>query len=224
MTVHRALKSIGLFLVASCVAASAGAIGLGGSSAPAKKMIVGDSIFALSGDIHSFLEADLNRNIDTYARSGCQMNGGNMICSADYSVPKQYENASKRRIKTVIMNGGANDFLFGAGAACETQACIEEVLLGIEQTIGGMVASMKSDGIEEILYLGYYNLGDPANDMINAASMGYKAAVYPSMGVKFVDTRAAFAGNEGEYIGADGLHPTTAGSRALADLILQQLN
>jgi lysophospholipase L1-like esterase len=44
------------------------------------------------------------------------------------------------------------------------------------------------------------------------------------MGVTFVDSRDAFLGNEWRYIGSDGIHPTAAGSRALADLILNALN
>lgn len=58
-------------------------------------MILGDSIFALSGDIHENLEADLDENIDTYARSGCQLTGGNVLCSRLYSVENQYARADK---------------------------------------------------------------------------------------------------------------------------------
>ncbi|MEB3735493.1 SGNH/GDSL hydrolase family protein [Halopseudomonas pachastrellae] len=43
------------------------------------------------------------------------------------------------------------------------------------------------------------------------------------MGLKFVDVRAAFAGKEAQYIISDGIHPTAAGSRVLADKILQAL-
>lgn len=220
---NKNVKQLGFAIVASCMAFNASAIGSGGGSS-ADKMIIGDSIFALSGDIHSYLEDDLNETIDTYARSGCQVNGTSLLCSRRYTIPNQYENASKRGIDTVIMNGGGNDFLLGDGADCTTQACIEEVLAGIEQTLAGMYNDMQNDGISEIIYLGYYNVEDPQNAAINNLSMAYKAANYPQMGVDFVDTRPAFAGNESSYILSDGIHPTAAGSRVLADLILQELD
>ena len=130
----------------------------------------------------------------------------------------------KDGIDTVIMNGGGNDFLLGDGADCTTQACIEEVLAGIEQTLAGMYNDMQNDGISQIIFLGYYNVEDPQNAAINNLSMDYKAANYPQMGVDFVDTRAAFAGNESSYILSDEIHPTAAGSRVLADLILEELD
>ena len=212
------VKQFGLLAVASCVAFNAWSIGGGGGSS-ADKMIVGDSIFALSGDIHSYLEDDLDETIDTYARSGCQVNGGSLICSRRYTIPNQYDDADKDGIETVIMNGGGND-----GSDCTTQACIEEVLAGIEQTLAGLFNDMQNDGIEEIIFLGYYDTEDENNVAINTMSMAYKAANYPQMGVDFIDSRPAFAGNESQYISSDGIHPTAAGSRVLADLILEELD
>lgn len=216
------VKQLGLAVLASCMAFNAWAVGGGGSSAD--KMIVGDSIFALSGDIHEYLEEDLDENIDTHARSGCQVNGGSLICSSRYTIPNQYDNADKDGIDTVIMNGGGNDFLIGEGGDCTTDACVEEVLMGIEQTLAGMYEDMENDGIEEIIFLGYYNTGDAEQDQINELSTGYKMENYPQMGVKFIDTRQAFEGNESEYISSDGIHPTAEGSRVLADLILETLD
>jgi hypothetical protein len=219
MKLNKLTKLLCLAFVASIsVAASAG-----GGGSDTTKMIIGDSIFALSGDIHANLEEDLDETIDTHARSGCQMNGGNLICSSYYAVPRQYGRASKSGINTVIMNGGGNDFLLGDGGDCLTQSCINEVLLAIEETISGMVSDMRGDDIDEIIFLGYYYLGD-GDDVINQLSMDYKAANYPAMGVKFVDSRDAFLGRESIYIGSDGIHPTAAGSRVLADLIQNNLD
>ena len=213
-------KAVLATVVASTISAGAFAFTTGGSSSRTDKMILGDSIFALSGDIHSNLERNLGENIDTYAQSGCQMNGTSFICGERGRIPNQYKSANKNGINTVIFNGGGNDFLLGDGGDCRNQACIEEVLAAIEQTISGLVSDMKRDGISEIVYLGYYNTpSDPDNVAINGLSMAYKAANYPAMGVKFVDTRNSFAGNERSYIKSDGIHPTAAGSRVLADLI-----
>lgn len=58
----------------------------GGSGGLIIKMIVGDFIFVLFGDIYFFFEDSLNENIDIYVCSGCQMNGGNILCSSCYVV------------------------------------------------------------------------------------------------------------------------------------------
>ena len=199
----------------------------GGIGNPTTKMIIGDSIFALSGDVRDFLEDSLDESIDSYARVGCQMNGGNFICSSLYAVPRQYARSDKRGIETVIMNGGGNDFLLGEGASCgngPTDAC-KEILFAVEETISGLVSDMQADGIDEIVFMGYYDTtASTENNALNDYSMEYKIANYPAMGIKFVDTRYAFRGNERSYIQSDGIHPTAAGSRVLADLILQQLD
>lgn len=213
------------FAFAAVVSVNAWATNTGGGSSSVNKMIIGDSIFALSGDIHRYLQNDLNETINTYARSGCQMNGGNIICSSYYSVPRQYSRASKRGIKTVIMNGGGNDFLLGDGAGCGAVENCLEVLFAVEETISGLVDDMHSDGIQKIIFLGYYSTtASSGNNALNDYSMNYKAANYPSMGVRFVETRPAFRGNESRYITSDGIHPTAAGSRVLATLIRQALN
>jgi len=218
------LKKLMLVALSFTLISTAFATGGGGSSSSKNKMIIGDSIFALSGDIHAYLEDDLNENIDTHARSGCQMNGGNLICSSYYAVPRQYSRASKRGIKTVIFNGGGNDFLLGDGGDCRTESCIDGVLEAIEETIANLVADMKDDGMTQLIYLGYYYVNDADNDAINLKSMTYKQANYAAMGVDFIDARPSFSGNEWRYIGSDGIHPTAAGSRVLANLIKAELN
>ncbi|GAA6136054.1 hypothetical protein NBRC116188_28440 [Oceaniserpentilla sp. 4NH20-0058] len=219
------LKNVMLAAFSFALVSGANAIGGGGggSNGPSK-MIVGDSIFALSGDIHSYLEDDLNEEIDTHARSGCQMLGGNLICSSYYRIPRQYDRASKTGIDTVIFNGGGNDFLLGDGGDCSTSACVSGVLADVEEAIAGMVSDMQDDGMDQIIFLGYYYTEDENNNAINLESANYKAANYPAMGIDFIDTRASFQGNEWRYISSDGIHPTAAGSRVLADLIKAELN
>ena len=186
-------------------------------------MIIGDSVFALSGDIHRYLQQDLNKTIATYARSGCQMIGGNFICSRRNSIPQQYANASKRGIKTVIFNGGGNDIQLNSCAPSLTR-CMP-LLNDLETEIGRLVAQMRADGIENIIFLGYYNGTSDAAALreINESSMNRKAMTYPGMNIRFVDVRSAFNGNESRYLLSDGIHPTAAGSRVLATLIRQAL-
>ena len=187
-------------------------------------MILGDSIFALSGDIHENLEADLDENIDTYARSGCQLTGGNILCSRLYSVENQYARADKSGIRTVIFNGGGNDIQLNS-CRPSLSACMP-LLNELEDRIATLVQKKRNDGIEEIIFLRYYNPPASAENLqdINNYSMNYKAAAYPGMGVKFIDVRADFAGRESIYITSDGIHPTAAGSRVLSNRILQALD
>jgi len=193
--------------------------------AAANKLIVGDSIFALSGAIRSNLQSDLNETVNSSARSGCQMIGGNGICSARFAVPSQYANASKTGIKTVIFNGGGNDFLLGdaCGATPTAESC-QQGIQAIEETISSLAARMRSDGITKIVYLGYYNTStEPGALELNNGHADLKARTYPAQGIIFVDPRQAFAGREAQLIRSDGIHPTAQGSRVLTDLIKPNL-
>lgn len=189
----------------------------------ADTLIIGDSVFALSGDIHRFLERDLNKPISTSARSGCQMIGGNVICSRRYAIPAQYANADKRGIRTVIFNGGGNDIQLNRCAPSLT-ACMP-LLNDLEDTIAKLVQQMRADGVQNIIFLGYYNGTGNAAALhpINNYSMNLKAATYARLGVTFIDVRQAFNGNEARYLLSDGIHPTAEGSRLLANLIRQKL-
>lgn len=207
------------------VSVSAYAVNPGGGSgrAPANKLIVGDSIFALSGDIRSDLQDDLNEDINSSARSGCQMIGGNNICSSRFAVPRQYANADKTGITTVIMDGGGNDFLIGNACPALTVADCQEAIQAIEEAISDLAAQMHSDGITKIVFLGYYNApGAPQLTEINNFDSDLKAQTYPAQGITYVETRPAFADPTGLVVN-DGIHPSAQGSRVLTDLIEQVL-
>ena len=211
-------------IFATCFTAGAFAIG-GGAGSDVTKLIIGDSIFALSGDIQDFLEDDLNETIRSEARSGCQVLGGGLLCSSLYTIPNQYDRADIDGIDTVIMNGGGNDFLLGEGGDCFTQSCIDEVLIAIEQELASLFAEIQADGISQIIFLGYYNTpADPDNVAINTQSVNYKLANYPALGVDYIDSRPFFNGREAAFITSDDIHPTAAGSRVLADLIIDALD
>lgn len=216
-------RTLALATVLACLAFSSMAHAFNAGGGDASKMIIGDSVFAYSGDIHDYLEADLDETIDSHARSGCQMIGGNIICSSRYSIPNQYDDADKSGIDTVIMNGGGNDIQL-SDCRPSLDACME-LLLALEEEIASLNAEMQSDGIDNVIFLGYYNATGDAAELreINEYSMDMKANTYPSMGITFVDPRQAFDGNEDDYIRSDGIHPTAAGSRVLADLILDAL-
>jgi lysophospholipase L1-like esterase len=215
------IAALACVLVASVYAANPGG---GGGSARATKLIVGDSIFALSGAIRANLQSDLGETINSSARSGCQMVGGNIVCSSRFAVPNQYANATKTNIRTVIFNGGGNDFLIGRPCAPLTVAACQQAIQAIEETISSLAARMRANGATKLIFMGYYNpTGAPQLREINEFDSDLKARTYPAQGIEFVDTRAAFAGREAQLLNSDGIHPNAAGSRLLADLIKQRL-
>mgnify|MGYP007079339557 CR=1 FL=1 len=66
------LKKFKNFLLVSAFSLLFGASAQASNPLPGSsvnKMIIGDSIFALSGDIRRYLEADLGEKIDSHARS-----------------------------------------------------------------------------------------------------------------------------------------------------------
>jgi lysophospholipase L1-like esterase len=196
----------------------------GGGTARANKLIVGDSIFALSGAIRTNLQSDLGETVNSSARSGCQMIGGNGICSNRFAVPNQYANANKTGIQTVILNGGGNAFLLGRPCAPLTVAACQQAIQAIEETISSLAARMRSDGINKVVFLGYYNAsGAPELREINNFNADLKARTYPQQGITYVETRPAFAGREAQLLNSDGIHPNARGSRVLTDLIKPQL-
>jgi len=196
----------------------------GGGRAAANKLIVGDSIFALSGAIRANLQTALNETVNSSARSGCQMIGGNGICPARFAVPQQYANASKTGIRTIIFNGGGNDFLLGNPCSPLTVAACQQAIQAIEETISSLAARMRAGGATKIIYLGYYNVtGAPELGPINNFDADLKARTYPAQGIVYIETRPSFAGREAQLLNADGIHPNAQGSRILTDLIRAQL-
>jgi lysophospholipase L1-like esterase len=210
--------------VTGVYAANSGGGGGSGGRAAANKLIVGDSIFALSGAIRSDLQSDLNENVNSAAKSGCQMIGGNNICSSRSAVPAQYAGASKTGIKTIIMDGGGNDFLLGNVCPALTVAACQQSIQAIEEAISTLAARMHSDGMTKIVFLGYYN-GSGATQLraINDYNCDLKASTYPAQGITYVETRPSFAGRESQLLNSDGIHPNAQGSRVLTDLIKPNL-
>ena len=187
-----------------------------------KVVILGDSIFALSGEIKEFLALSAGENYRGYAKSGAQMNG--QIFWGLTPVPKQYTKArnADSNIRTIIMDGGGNDVLLGARSACEpmSTAC-EAVIDDVADTLEGLFNTMNGDGVENVIYLGYYHL-PRGNAGLNPAldhGMTVLAATCDgsSVACHFVDARPLFLGNEEAWVKSDNIHPNRTGSHVLAN-------
>lgn len=199
---------------------------------------IGDSIFALSGDIYKELEAKAGETWRHYALSGSQMIGGIL----GKPIPEQYQQALEDdpNIRVIYMNGGANDVLlqgllgdpyrcrkcnywFCGGISRSCKALINDVYA--EST--DLLTTMFEDGVEQVVILGYYHttiglFGD-MRDFIKATDYGAERIISgledTDANIEYVDPRDAFDGREWLYITIDGLHPSALGSRVLANMI-----
>jgi lysophospholipase L1-like esterase len=198
-----------------------------------KVVMIGDSIFHLSNEIAKNLETYSGEAYRQYYMSGAQMIGGTMT-----PVIKQYANAKADDpiIRTVIMDGGGNDILINNQEVCSgdtvSQEC-KDLIEPVFEAARTLFREMYNDGVQHMIYLGYYVV-DPDGYMIGEAGLkgvtDYSAAkskaTCDELNVEFgktigyyIDTRDAFIGHEKDYIISDGVHPSAAGSKVLADLI-----
>lgn len=200
--------------------------------------VMGDSYLDLSGDISRFVQetaraAGALGSMDSYidrARSGASM-------AYEPSIPSQFpevlEVAGQRRspgLRLVIMNGGGNDVLVHNRNCLEQRQpnafCLRVVENGV-RTLKKLFTSMAGAGVQEVIYFWYPDLpggglgGSRPHVMNGYTAPIMREACESSTEVKcsFIDTRPSFSGHA-EYISAvDHTHPTTAGSRVIADLI-----
>jgi hypothetical protein len=199
---------------------------------------VGDSIFALTGDIYRVLESKAGETWRHYALSGSQMIGGIL----GQPIPLQYQDARNDdpNIRVVYMDGGGNDvlipfilldpyhcgqcnFWFCGGISRSCKSLIDDVSVETSD----LLADMAGDGVQQVVLLGYYHgkLGLLGNiPLLNkaldyGAGLAIEAAQNSNGFVDYVDPRSAFAGHEFSYILPDGVHPTYQGSKVLANMI-----
>ena len=211
----------------------------GASACPAtgkEVVMIGDSYPALSGEIAKSLEATATSagalaSGDAYRTY--YVSGTNMVGGMSPNIPAQFQEAvtANPDIKYVIMDGGGDDILISNNACITTQpppasqSCVTTINDAVDaaKTLFGQ---MKTAGVKSVIYYFYPHLPtsgkqyvnttlDYAYPLVQAACDGAAATSIPCY---FVDTRPAFEGHP-EYIGPDGIHPTTAGSDVIAGLI-----
>ena len=183
-------------------------------------IIIGDSIFAASGQIRSQLQSISPMEIRSYAVNGARMSG----------VISQYERARGNGIsRTIIMNGGGNDVLQGNVGICRDFAdSCRAIVDGVVEKARELFKSMKADGVETVVYLGYYyTKGVFAGGLDDALDYSTEKTLEvceddDHIRCIVVDPRDAFNGRSG-LISWDGIHPSSSGSRLLAELIWESM-
>lgn len=191
---------------------------------------IGDSIFDLNGVIQETLEANMGQEFRDYTQSGAEITGG-LIAT---SVTNQYRDAraTNPNINVVLADGGGNDILIPATLldpyGCRTHwwrwwpssSCYnlleETVIHGIN-----LMNEMDADGVQDVVWLGYYNLprgNSNLNSILNTGGdwLAYACETATTASCSFIDTRGTVPANQVE---GDDIHPTPAGSVNLAGQI-----
>ena len=190
---------------------------------------LGDSIFDLSGDIQTYLEQEAGQTFRNYTQSGAMLSGGVIATAID----QQYSaaNGANGDIDTVIMNGGGNDILIPAilldPYGCRThwwrwnisRSC-KNLVNNSYVTAVNLLNEMDADGVEDVIYLGYYAPPRSNANLEKAVNYGDKrlaeACANTVANCTFIDPRGTVPA---EHVLSDDIHPTAEGSRTLADQI-----
>jgi lysophospholipase L1-like esterase len=209
-------------------------------------VLIGDSYFALSeptsppaGEITERLQslataAGALAQGDTYRHY--YQSGANMATTYTTStvtpIPTQFASAVSANpdLKYVIMDGGGNDILL-ENTACITASATSGISATCKAAVQGaldaataLFQSMKTAGVQKVIYFFYPHLPTTrfpsVNIMLDYAYPLVQAVCQASpVPCEFIDTRSAFNGNDASFIGPDDIHPTNAGSDAIAGLI-----
>ncbi|MDP6977975.1 MAG: hypothetical protein QF570_05145 [Myxococcota bacterium] len=199
--------------------------------------IVGDSVFDLSGDIHSVLHGLSGKKYKDRSVSGAK------IAAIDRQLARA-ENRSS--LETVIADGGANDIL-QSSTDCDsdplTSACLNLVDY-VADVQWNMINDMYVGPSDDHVWLGYYHVKAPEAEKNEAIDYVHDA-LYPDMfdltpygGSYYSGSVAGYGTFYGSTLGAfnlavmdprgsivpsdlksDGIHPTYSGSVKLGNLI-----
>lgn len=202
---------------------------------------VGDSIFALSGEIQNYLHSYSGKTFRRYATSGAELEGGDWIAP---SVVNQYAIArgDNANIQTILMDGGGNDILLPVLTLFDAYNCKKDwwesglssscknLINDIYVDAVDLLNEMHARGVGKVIYVGYYYT---KNSLISGNLSALKQAIdygdtkmsqacsYSAANCTFVDPRSSVKSSD---IIADGIHPAKSGSQKIANLIWPHLS
>jgi len=191
---------------------------------------IGDSIFDLNGVIEDTLEGYAGTTFRDYTQSGAELSGGALSTAVD----QQYADAKATdpNISTIVMDGGGNDILIPAMTfdryGCRTRWYRRNIsssckgLIEDQYVIAvNLLNQMNTDGVDGIVWLGYYELPRGNANLTQALNygddlLGYACDTATSANCSFVDPRGTVPASQVE---SDDIHPTPEGSVNLANQI-----
>lgn len=176
-------------------------------------VMIGDSIFALTGAEPRALMDLAGQNFRTYYQSGAELSGGNIIAARD--ILGQYDAAQRAgTIRTLIMDGGGNDYLIGGGFNVEEE---------LRQAWTKLLDKARDDGVENIIVQGYYRTCTSTAQQLEgqkdllpqlvsgAASRGIRLFVYNPDDDPWFTSKVPTA-----YTITDCIHPSAGASQHMA--------
>ena len=191
---------------------------------------IGDSIFDLNGVIEDTLEAYAGETFRDYTQSGAELAGGSFA----RPIVGQYADAkaTDSNINTIVMDGGGNDILIPATFfdpyGCRTRwyrwnissSCVN-LINDQYVTAVNLLNQMDADGVDNVVWLGYYELPRGNANLTQALNygddlLGWACEVASNASCSFVDPRGTVPASQVE---GDDIHPTPAGSVNLANQI-----
>lgn len=165
----------------------------------------GDSILASNTPIQTDLERYGQIVIDNYARIGAGLQPGWVI-----SIPEQYQQNKYPIPSTIIVDGGGNDV---NGFKYDCEAFNDNCRNSIDRLVvilKDLFETMRKDGVENIIYIGFYYLGR-LNNSIDYATDKIQQVCKPTDHCYHIDLR-----NITVHTGWDGVHPVTSSYHDIA--------
>ena len=191
---------------------------------------LGDSIFDLNGVIEETLESYAGETFRNYTQNGAELQGGVIA----RSVVGQYSDArsTDSNISTILMDGGGNDILIPAYLfdpyKCRTRWYRRNLSEDCTNFIDdlyveavNLLNDMAHDGVDNVIWLGYYELPRFNSNLTKALNygddfIGYACEVSSNASCQFVDPRGTIPASQ---LNRDAIHPTPEGSVNLANQI-----
>ena len=198
---------------------------------------IGDSIFALSGKIHSNLTTLAGKSFRNYCVSGSYLSGSSILTSNSVAVQYATARNDNSNIKTIVADGGGNEVLipanffdpYGCKSSTLKSSC-KAVIDDVYVDAVDLLNQMGRDGVQNIIWQGYYHVksGLFASTSLNPAvdygdtklAQAIANATAVSNNRIFIDPRPYIVNSD---IIIDGVHPADSGSQKLANLIWPKL-
>lgn len=181
-------------------------------------LLIGDSFFAANRQLPRDLAQLAALGTDESYRDASRL-ANNALALMGNGIAEQYTAAAtEAQPKVVIMTGGGADVLLGT---CEPNDAQCPLLAEAADAARALLSRMAQDGVEHVVYAFY---PDPLDATVRERMDGLRPLIQLTCNESpvpchWLDLRPAFAGHYDEYIQADGLNPTAAGSRVAAEQI-----
>lgn len=179
---------------------------------------IGDSVMEWNignGSIPEEVGEMLGQSAYNAAISGSMMSTGE-----DWSIPNQYVSGNW---EWVIIDGGANDL----NELCGCGPC-ESVQANLSNSYRTLVESIRSEDVRVVIW-GYYGIPTEApefgncNESIDELSQMQSDLADEDDGVLWVSGKVDITGEDLSYYDDDLIHPSIAGSRKIAEQIVEAI-